>query len=150
MSPCFTESSTQTTKKVVKVVKVKMVIFIFGLCHLLTIIINIYIYFIVVDFDNAETILTKWPWPKWPQDSCKKLLRKTCGAFVDRNGDVVPLHTWKQVSRHWKHTKSNKQAVLHKTRRLKSSWQFPPSCFGERLLSSPSGERPEVERSLIK
>jgi hypothetical protein len=27
---------------------------------------------------------------------------------------------------------------------------FLPSCFGKRLLSSPSGKRPKVERSLAK
>jgi len=42
----------------VKVAKVKMVIFIFGLGHLLTIIINI-IYYYSGDFDKQKTILTK-------------------------------------------------------------------------------------------
>ena len=43
--------------EVVKVVKVKMVIFIFGFGHLLTINIEFYIY--SGDFDKWKTILTK-------------------------------------------------------------------------------------------
>ena len=43
---------------VVTMVKVKKVIFIFGFGHLLTIIINIYIYIIVSVFDISESLLT--------------------------------------------------------------------------------------------
>ena len=43
---------------VVKVVKVKMVIFIFGMCHC-SLYINIKYLYIVEDFDNSEIILTK-------------------------------------------------------------------------------------------
>ena len=62
-SPCCRRVSMTCwacVKKVVKVVKVKMVIFIFGFGHLLTI--YKYIIFIIVeDFDTSKTILTKWP-----------------------------------------------------------------------------------------
>ena len=54
----------------VKVVKVKMVIFIFGFGHLLTIY-KYKIFIIVADFDNQKTILTKMTMTKMTA-SCRE------------------------------------------------------------------------------
>ena len=58
------------SKMVVKVVKVKMVIFIFGFGHLLTIY-KYKIFIIVADFDNQKTILTKMTMTKMTA-SCRE------------------------------------------------------------------------------
>ena len=72
----------------VKVVKVKMVIFIFGFGHFTHYIININIYYIVADFDTLKTILTKMTMTKM---TAKLFFIFLARRFVNRNANVVPL-----------------------------------------------------------
>ena len=86
----------------VKVVKVKMVIFIFGFGHLLTIYKYKYLS-IVADFDNQKTILTKWPndqndhmfcplkknWKKTPQHSKPAILMLYLCTVIDDHSAIA-------------------------------------------------------------